>query len=224
MVRLEADRVLPAYPHELSGGMRQRAIIALALVLDPEFIILDEPTTALDTITQHYIFDILQDVREKTGASMLLVTHDLSAAAKLADRVGVMYAGKLVEIGPAEDIFERARHPYAAGLINAMPSIEGDVSRHKAIPGAMPDLMSRPSGCRFHPRCARAVERCSLEEPPLEEIAPHHERACWEPPESQPAESTQAAEGDPAVQPTQPASKAASSSPSSPSNDEEAPQ
>ncbi len=179
MVRLEADRILPSYPHELSGGMRQRAIIALSMILNPKFLILDEPTTALDTITQHYIFDILTEVQQKTGTSMMLVTHDLSSAAKLCHRVGVMYAGQLVELGSADAVFNAAQHPYAAALINAMPSIEGDVTRHKAIPGAMPDLLSRPEGCLFHPRCSYAMPRCREERPHLEQISDGHWKACF---------------------------------------------
>lgn len=179
MVRLDAGRVLPAYPHQLSGGMRQRAIIALALVLDPQLLILDEPTTALDTITQHYVFDILREAQARTHASMLLVTHDLGSAAKLADRVGVMYAGQLVEIGPSADVFREARHPYAAALVSAMPSIEGDVNRYRPIPGSTPDVFSRPEGCLFQPRCTRSLDRCREERPVLEEKLPGRRAACW---------------------------------------------
>jgi len=179
MVRLDVKRVLPAYPHELSGGMRQRVIIALSMLLEPEFLILDEPTTALDTITQHYIFEILRAVQRETKTSMLLVTHDLSSAAALCHRVGVMYAGHLVELGTVDDVFVRAAHPYAEALINAMPSIDGDITKHKAIPGAMPSLLSRPPGCSFHPRCPKCQDRCRTERPDLIEFSPGHWKACF---------------------------------------------
>lgn len=167
LVRLETGRVLPAYPHQLSGGMRQRALVALALVLEPEFLILDEPTTALDTIMQHYVLDILRNVQRTRGMAMLLVTHDLGAAARLCSRVAVMYAGHVVEVGPLAKVFTSARHPYARALVDALPSVHGDVTRHKAIPGAMPDPLSRPPGCPFHPRCPRALPLCSETRPSL---------------------------------------------------------
>ncbi|MBU2573868.1 MAG: ABC transporter ATP-binding protein [Elusimicrobia bacterium] len=178
LVKLDSRRVLSSYPHELSGGMRQRTIIALALVLDPEFLILDEPTTALDIITQSYIFDILTDIHNRLGLTMALVTHDISAAARLADNVVVMYAGKIMETGDIHSIFNSSRHPYSRGLLNAMPSIEGETVKKKPIPGSPPDLLNKPPGCVFHPRCGLAGEICAKEEPGLEDTGGGHKTAC----------------------------------------------
>lgn len=168
MVRLDPDRVLPAYPHQLSGGMRQRAIIAMALMLEPELVILDEPTTALDVITQSYIFDILQEIHEETGLSMLFITHDMAAVAKLADRIAVMYAGRIFEVSSAREFFETPKHPYSQGLLRSIPSVEGDRIERKPIEGQPPDLIRKPPGCVFHPRCGHAVDVCRERVPPLE--------------------------------------------------------
>lgn len=178
MVRLEPDRVLRAYPHQLSGGMRQRVIIALSMILDPEFIILDEPTTALDVITQHYIFDILRDIHEKTKVSMIFITHDMSAVAKLAHTIGVMYAGKIFEMTSAHKLFETPMHPYTIGLLGSIPSIEGDVIQRKPIEGQTPDLINKPAGCVFHPRCSFVQDLCREKEPPFREIEEGHKAAC----------------------------------------------
>jgi peptide/nickel transport system ATP-binding protein len=167
LVKLESERVLTSYPHELSGGQRQRVIIAMSMVLDPELIILDEPTTALDMITQTYIFDILLDIHKKRNLSMILITHDLTAAVKLADIIVVMYGGKIMETGNTDDLFENPQHPYTEGLIGAMPFIDGSIVKKKSIPGSPPDLISRPSGCIFHPRCYLVQDRCKREEPVL---------------------------------------------------------
>ncbi|MHB2015864.1 MAG: ABC transporter ATP-binding protein [Candidatus Xenobia bacterium] len=169
MVRLDPKRVLTAYPHELSGGMRQRVIIAMALMMAPQLVILDEPTTALDVITQSCIFDILQEIHAETGLTMLFITHDMAAVAKLADRIGVLYAGKLMELAPAERLFEAPRHPYTIGLLNSIPRVEGDTVLRKPIEGQTPDLIHKPSGCVFHPRCPHAVERCKVEVPLLDD-------------------------------------------------------
>lgn len=178
MVHLEPSRVLRAYPHELSGGMRQRVIIALSLLLDPKMLILDEPTTALDVVTQAYILEILAEIRQKLNLAMLLLTHDMSIVAKVADRVAVMYAGRVVEVGDIEDIFYDARHPYTVGLINAAPSLVGDVSEKRPIPGSPPDLINPPPGCPFHPRCDYATERCREEVPQLTPIGDGRVVAC----------------------------------------------
>jgi peptide/nickel transport system ATP-binding protein len=178
MMRLEPSQVLRSYPHELSGGMRQRTIIATSLILNPKMLILDEPTTALDVVTQSYILDILADIRQKLGLTMLLLTHDMSIVAKIADRVGVMYAGKIVEVGGIEEIFYDAKHPYTVGLINAAPSLIGDIYEKKPIPGSPPDLRNLPPGCPFHPRCSHATPRCREEEPVLEEIGDGRLVAC----------------------------------------------
>ena len=178
LVRLEPSQVLRSYPHELSGGMRQRVIIVLSLLLEPKMLILDEPTTALDVVTQAYILDILTDIREKLGLTMMLLTHDMSIVAKVADRVGVMYAGRIMEVGKIEEIFYDAKHPYTVGLINAAPSLIGDIADKKPIPGSPPDLLNPPPGCPFHPRCAHATDRCQEEEPELKEIGDGRLVAC----------------------------------------------
>lgn len=178
MVRLEPGRVLKAYPHELSGGMRQRVIIALSMIMEPEFIILDEPTTALDVITQSYIFDILQDIHKHTNLSMMFITHDMSAVARLADNIGVMYAGKIFELAEADKLFENPMHPYTIGLLNSIPSIEGDVIKREPIKGQPPDLIDKPKGCVFHPRCEHAEIVCREEEPEFVQMADFHFVAC----------------------------------------------
>ncbi|GKX29730.1 ABC transporter ATP-binding protein [Vallitalea longa] len=151
-VRLE-ERVLDSYPHQLSGGMKQRTIIALSLLLSPDILILDEPTTALDVITQWYIMDILRKVHEEMGITMIFLTHDVSVIGSIVDRLGVMYAGELVEYGMVEDIFKKPTHPYTYGLMHAIPSLHDDVSKRKAIPGYPPNLLELPDSCRFAPRC-----------------------------------------------------------------------
>src|SRR5438270_2731187 len=171
MVQLEPARVLPAFPHELSGGMRQRVLIAMSLLLDPQVLILDEPTTALDILTQRAIIDVLHSLREQLGFAMLFISHDLSLAAELADRVATMYAGKVVELGDVRDIFYDPKHPYTLGLINAVPPVAGDLFEISSIAGAPPSLLNLPSGCSFHPRCAYARERCATEVPPLYDVA-----------------------------------------------------
>lgn len=168
MVRLNPDRVLRSYPFELSGGMRQRVIIALSLLLNPRMLILDEPTTALDVVTQVYILDILADIRQDLGLAMMLLTHDIAIVARVADRVAVMYAGQIVEEGAINDIFYHPRHPYTYGLIQSAPSLIGDLTKKKPIEGAPPNFLNMPSGCRFHPRCAYATSVCREKEPVME--------------------------------------------------------
>lgn len=153
-VRLDPQRVLNSYPHQLSGGMKQRTIIALSLLLDPELIILDEPTTALDVITQAYIMDILQKIHKDLGITMIFLSHDVSVVGKVADRIAVMYAGNVVEVGRSDDIFYTPSHPYTEGLIRAAPSLIDDVANRRAIAGSPPDMMNPPAGCRFHLRCS----------------------------------------------------------------------
>ena len=178
-VRLDADRVLNAYPHQLSGGMKQRTIIALSLILDPNVLILDEPTTALDAITQAYIMDILCEIHEALGISMILNTHDVALVGKISDRVAVMYAGQIVEIGETRSIFSAPQHPYTRGLLRAMPSLTDDVTQRRAIPGSPPDLIHPPAGCRFHPRCEKAIAgSCDAAPPELHETAPGHFARC----------------------------------------------
>ncbi len=152
-VRLEPDQVLDSYPHQLSGGMKQRTIMALSLLLDPEILILDEPTTALDVITQAYVMNIMRKAHDDLGITMVFLTHDVCIMAKIADRIAVMYAGQVVELGTVDDIFYRPFHAYTRGLINAAPSLTDDVTLRRAIPGSPPDLTDLPAGCRFGPRC-----------------------------------------------------------------------
>lgn len=178
-VQLDPNRVFDAYPHELSGGMRQRVSIALSLLLDPELLILDEPTTALDIITQRAIIDVVKSLREQLDFTMIFISHDLSLAAELADRVATMYAGEIVEYGPVRDIFYDPEHPYTVGLLNAVPPIVGEeFTPLIAIPGATPNLLNIPSGCPFHPRCPFVTDICVDVNPPLEDLGGTHWVAC----------------------------------------------
>jgi len=178
LVGLDPAQALLSYPHELSGGMKQRAIIAMSLLLDPELLILDEPTTALDLVSQVSVMDTLRDVHEKLGLTMMMVTHDISNVARLAERLAIMYAAQIVEVGDIEEIFYRSKHPYTIGLINATPSIVGDLSKKRPIPGDPPNLLDPPSGCRFHPRCELAASICEEEEPEFRDIGDDHWVAC----------------------------------------------
>ncbi len=179
LVHLDPERVLRAYPHELSGGMKQRVLIALSLLLGPRLLILDEPTTALDILTQRAIIDLLRDLRQKLGFAMLFISHDLSLAAELADRVLTMYAGRVVEEARVEDLFYRPRHPYSVGLLKAVPRVSGELGRLASIAGTPPDLVQLPSGCAYHPRCPFAIDRCQQEDPALVAVdTPGHTAAC----------------------------------------------
>jgi peptide/nickel transport system ATP-binding protein len=179
LVQLEPERVLRAYPHELSGGMRQRVLIAMGLLLDPQLIILDEPTTALDILTQRAVIDVLRQLRQEVEFSLIFISHDLSLAAELADRIATMYAGALVEVGDVYEIFEHPRHPYTQGLIHAVPTVTGDLEQLSSIPGSPPDLIDLLPGCKFAPRCPYAEGRCFQDEPALEEVSPGHWTACY---------------------------------------------
>jgi peptide/nickel transport system ATP-binding protein len=170
--------VLSAYPHQLSGGMRQRATIALATVCRPDFVIADEPTTALDVVVQKDVLAMLRDVQREMRSSVVFVTHDMSVHAAIADRVGIMYAGRLVEEAPTRTLFTTPRHPYTAHLVGSLPRI-GDTTPKAALEGRPPNLAEPPSGCRFHPRCPLAIERCTTEVPPLEAVGLDHRTACW---------------------------------------------
>ncbi len=179
LVRLDPDRVWRSFPHELSGGMRQRVLIALSLLLEPQLLILDEPTTALDILTQRNIMDVLKALRTQLDFSLIFISHDLSLAAELADRVATVYAGKIVEIADVEMIFKAQTHPYTIGLINAVPTLAGAKEDLTSIPGSPPDLIDLPTGCKFHPRCPLADARCRAQEPELEDVSSGHQVACW---------------------------------------------
>jgi peptide/nickel transport system ATP-binding protein len=171
---------LGSYPHELSGGQRQRVMIALALALEPQVVILDEPTTALDVVTQRRILEELARLQQELGFSMLFITHDLSLLIELADEIAVMYGGKIVERTTAQKLFASPLHPYSQGLLRSFPSLRGESRRMTGIPGAPPSLQSMPSGCAFHPRCPHAMARCSAEVPPLQSVTEaDHEVACF---------------------------------------------
>ena len=180
MVGLDPD-LMDRYPHEFSGGMRQRAVIAMALSCDPSVIIADEPTTALDVIVQDRILGELREIQRKMDMSMIYITHDIAVIAEVSDRIGVMYAGRMAELASAVDVFEKPYHPYTHALMNAFPSIEGEKQELKALPGEPPDLLSPPSGCRFHPRCPRKIESCDRLQPPFEDMGGDHFVACWNP-------------------------------------------
>lgn len=178
-VQLDAKRVIDAYPHELSGGMRQRVLIAMSLLLNPQILILDEPTTALDILTQRTIITLLRRLKEEENFTMVFISHDLAIAAELADRIATMYAGRVVEIGPTEELFYSPRHPYTLGLIRAVPTVTGGFEELASIPGSPPDFVNMPTGCKFHPRCSFATEKCAQEEPDLEPVGGVHFAACW---------------------------------------------
>jgi peptide/nickel transport system ATP-binding protein len=182
-VRLDPQRVMRSYPHELSGGMRQRVLLALGLLLEPQVVILDEPTTALDILTQRAVIDLLASLRERLGFAMIFISHDLSLAAELAERVVTMYAGRVVEDASVADLFYRPRHPYSLGLLRAVPSVTGALGDVASIPGSPPDLVQLPPGCTYHPRCPYGIDACLAAEPSLEPVdTPRHSAACirWE--------------------------------------------
>jgi peptide/nickel transport system ATP-binding protein/oligopeptide transport system ATP-binding protein len=166
------------YPHQLSGGMRQRVMIAMALSCHPRVLIADEPTTALDVTIQAQILDLLNRLQKELGMSILLITHDLGVVAETCDRVAVMYAGQIVEYANVDEIFHHPRMPYTAGLLGSIPVLGEHHERLRVIPGNVPNPSEFPSGCKFHPRCPVAIERCKVENPPLEEIRPLHYTRC----------------------------------------------
>jgi len=175
-----AERRLDDYPHQFSGGMRQRAMIAMALVNDPDLLIADEPTTALDVTTQAQIMNLMKRLQEDFGSAIIVITHDLGVVAETADDVLVMYAAQVAEHAPVHKLFNRPHHPYTWGLLGSLPRLDADVDRLVQIPGQPPSLLRPPSGCRFHPRCPYVMDKCRTEDPPLVGISddPEHLQAC----------------------------------------------
>jgi len=170
--------IVKRYPHELSGGMKQRVVIAMALLLKPKLVIADEPTTALDVVIQAQIINLLKKIKQEEKTSMIFITHDLSLISEIADKVAVMYAGKIAEVGPSEEIFYNPQHPYTQGLLKSIPRLR---SKEKItwIPGVPPDLRRPPPGCRFYPRCPYAMDICRREEPKPFKVGDQHYAACW---------------------------------------------
>ncbi|MDP3488002.1 MAG: ABC transporter ATP-binding protein [Bacillota bacterium] len=169
------------YPHQLSGGMRQRVMIAMALSCNPKLLIADEPTTALDVTIQAQILDLMRGLRKSLGMSIMLITHDLGVVASMADRVVVMYAGKVVEEATVQDVFKKPMHPYTHGLLNSIPHLDHDVEKLHVITGTVPNMLYLPEGCRFGPRCPYAQDKCRQEQPTLNASGPEHKVSCWYP-------------------------------------------
>jgi oligopeptide/dipeptide ABC transporter ATP-binding protein len=176
------EKRIDSYPHQLSGGMRQRAMIAMALSCQPKLLIADEPTTALDVTIQAQVLQLLKEIQREMEMSVMLITHDLGVVSEIADRVAVMYAGRIMEYGPIHAIFSRLRHPYTTGLLDSIPQLKEKKKRLDAIPGQVPDPMNLPMGCKFHPRCYLVIEECKKEEPPLFQVNGDHFSRCirWE--------------------------------------------
>ncbi|TCC60288.1 ABC transporter ATP-binding protein [Kribbella pittospori] len=184
LVGISSDR-MDAYPHQLSGGMRQRVMIGMALVLEPQIVIMDEPTTALDVVMQRQILAQLVELRERLGFSVLFITHDLSLLVEFSDRIAIMYGGRIVEEARSADLYTDSLHPYSEGLLKSFPALRGPRRDLAGIPGSPPDLRGMPSGCSFHPRCPHAFDRCSAEIPvlgvPSSRNDPSRSVACWLP-------------------------------------------
>ncbi len=177
LVGLDPD-IVNRYPHELSGGMKQRAVIAMALLEHPDLVIADEPTTALDVIVQAQILNLMKSLKRKLNLSIIMISHDLAVLSEIADRIAIMYAGKIVEIGPSEKVYGNPKHPYTQKLLGAIPRLRQKQERLEFIPGAPPNLLNPPAGCRFHPRCPSRFEPCDRREPELVEVEPGHWVAC----------------------------------------------
>ncbi|MGO3610732.1 MAG: ABC transporter ATP-binding protein [Enterococcus sp.] len=175
----DAEKRLKSYPHQFSGGQRQRIVIAIALICNPEILIADEPTTALDVTIQAQILELLKEIQTKIETSIIFITHDLGVVANVADRVAVMYAGKIIEVGTAEEIFYNPQHPYTWGLLGSMPTLESENDRLYAIPGSPPDLLDPPKGDAFYPRNEFALKIDAEQEPPFFELSATHKAATW---------------------------------------------
>jgi oligopeptide/dipeptide ABC transporter ATP-binding protein len=175
----EPEQRVDEYPHQLSGGMRQRAMIAMALSCNPSLLIADEPTTALDVTIQAQVLDLMQDLKRKFHAAIMLITHDLGVVAEMCEEVVVMYLGKVVEHAKVRPIFHEPKHPYTQGLLKSIPSLATKKKRLEAIKGVVPDPLNAPPGCPFNPRCPHAMDICRQEMPPLKEVATDHDVACW---------------------------------------------
>ncbi|MCP2245114.1 ABC transporter ATP-binding protein [Lentzea aerocolonigenes] len=178
LVGIPVDR-LSSYPHQLSGGMRQRVMIAMALALEPEIVIMDEPTTALDVVVQRQILGQMMRLRETLGFSIVFITHDISLLVEFSDRIAIMYGGRVVEEAPASEIYRAAKHPYSQGLLSSFPALRGPRRELRGIPGSPPDLRSMPAGCPFHPRCPSAMDVCGERMPALEPVGERRRVACW---------------------------------------------
>ena len=173
-----SERAGRSYPHELSGGMKQRIIIAMSLLLNPDLIVADEPTTALDVNVQRAVLEMIADIKAQTDATVIFVSHDMAVHAELVDRLAIMYAGEVVEVGTVYDIFEKPQHPYSQRLIGSIPSLGGERIRLESIPGTAPSPLEWPQGCRFHPRCPHVMDVCKQAPPALQEIGQGHWTAC----------------------------------------------
>jgi peptide/nickel transport system ATP-binding protein len=175
------EALMDRYPHEYSGGMRQRAVIALALACDPDLVIADEPTTALDVIVQDSVLREMQSLQQRLGMSMIYISHDIAVLAEVSRRIAVMYAGRWAELGKTEDVFDRPLHPYTRALLASVPNLLGPKIKLASLPGEPPDLLHPPSGCRFHPRCPRALDVCAERDPVWKDFGGGHFAACWNP-------------------------------------------
>ncbi|MEM0020849.1 MAG: ABC transporter ATP-binding protein [Fervidicoccaceae archaeon] len=178
MVGLNPE-IAKRYPHELSGGMKQRAVIAMALALEPTVVIADEPTTALDVVIQSQILNLMKKLKQEKKLSFILITHDMSVIAEMADKVAIMYAGRIVEYGPSDIVFNRPYHPYTMALIRSIPRLRGPIEKLQYIPGEPPNLINVPPGCKFNPRCQYVMDICRKEEPDYIEVEKNHFVRCW---------------------------------------------
>jgi peptide/nickel transport system ATP-binding protein len=179
LVNLDPERVLNSYPHELSGGMKQRILLAMCFLLNPEIIIMDEPTTALDVLTQRNVINSIKKLKDDFGFALGIITHDLATAAELVDTVATMYAGKIVEKGPVDEIYYSPLHPYTLGLIKAVPTVTTDFKELSSIPGTPPDLINLDNGCSFAPRCPISQEKCFHKVPEITKVNSEHIVACF---------------------------------------------